>query len=136
MRKRKSLKKTELLCNAEVGLFINIRPSPAPTITSARTQYCWATCSLDPRLSRAPARKESLARLSCRNETAYWSHDNHALRHSMFVSFERTLNDVMRDCHVTNTRFRSGFPFCLCAHAHMHIHRTASYTLLGRTVQR
>ena len=27
----------------------------------------------------------------------------------------------MRDCHVTNTRFRSGFPFCLCAHAHMHI---------------
>ena len=35
--------------------------------------------------------------------------------------FERTLNDVMRACHVTNTRFRSGFLFCiLCARTHAH----------------
>ena len=63
--------------------------------------------SLDPRLSRAPARKESLAAP--------------ASFEGFLVFFERTLNDVMRDRHVTNTRFRSGFPFCLCAHAHMHI---------------
>ena len=60
--------------------------------------------SLVPRLSRAPARKESLASFE-----------------GFLGFFERTLNDVMRDCHVTNTWFRSGFPFCiLCARTYAH----------------
>ena len=65
--------------------------------------------SLDPRLSRAPARK------------AKREYSSLASFEGFLGFFERTLNDVMRDCHVTNTRFRSGFPFCLSAHAHMHI---------------
>ena len=60
--------------------------------------------SLVPRLSHAPARKESLASFE-----------------GFLVFFERTLNDVMRDCHVTNTRFHSGFPVLHFVHTHMYI---------------
>ena len=84
-------------------------PIPIPRYMHANflaraASLCSTYASLDPRLSRAPARKESLASFE-----------------GFLGFFERTLNDVMRDCHVTNTRFRSGFPFCLCVHAHMHI---------------